>query len=127
MAAEIFRYWVEIRDLREDSTRNLPLKAFTRIHLPTRKGEVQQPNEQILSVQDGVTTHEANSLEQLAGQLREAYPDGSFERTLRCERDTAAEERHSDAINELARIVAKAAVRQLLRDADECEEGQSPS
>jgi hypothetical protein len=37
MAAEIFRYWVEIRDLREDSTRNLPLKAFTRIHLRTRK------------------------------------------------------------------------------------------
>jgi hypothetical protein len=65
---------------------------------------VQQPNEQILSVQDGMTTHEANCLEQLAGQLREAYPDGSFERTLRCERDRAAQERHSDAINELARI-----------------------
>ena len=61
---------MEIRDLREASTRNLPVKSFTRIHLPTRKGEVQQPNEQILSVQDGLTTHEANCLEQLARQLR---------------------------------------------------------
>jgi hypothetical protein len=103
------------------------LKAFTRIHLPTRKGEVQQPDEQILSVQDGLTTYEANGLDQLARQLREAYTDGSFERTLKCERDTAAEERHSDAINELARIVAHAAVRQFLRDADECDEGQSAS
>ena len=127
MAAEIFRYWVEIRDLREDSIRNLPLKAFTRIHLPTRKGEVQEPNEHILSVEDGLTTYEANCLEQLARQLREAYPDGSFERTLKCERDTAAEERHSDAINELARIVATAAVRQFLRDADVGDEGKSPS
>jgi hypothetical protein len=119
MAAEIFRYWVEIRDLREDSTRQLSLKALTRIHIPTRKGEVQQPNEQILSVEDGLTTHEANCLEQLARQLREKYPDGSFERTLRRERDTAAEERHSNAVNELARIVANAAARRLLRHADE--------
>jgi hypothetical protein len=61
------------------------------------------------------------AVEQLARQLREAYPDESFERTLRCERDTAAEERHSNAINELARIVANAAARGLFRDADESE------
>jgi hypothetical protein len=127
MSAEIFRYWVEIRDLGEDSTRKLPLKALTRIHIPTRKGEAQQPNEQILTVEDGLTTHEASSLDQLARQLREAYPDGSFERTLRCERDTAAEERHANAINELARIFAHATVRQFLRDADECDEDQSAS
>ncbi|HKS54553.1 MAG TPA: hypothetical protein VJS12_04670 [Steroidobacteraceae bacterium] len=88
---------------------------------------MQHPNEQIFSVQDGLTTREADCLDQLARQLRDAYPYGSFERTLKCERDTAAEERHSDAINELARIFAKADVRQLLRDADECDEGQSPA
>jgi hypothetical protein len=41
------------------------------------------------------------SLDDLAAQLREKYPDGAYERTLHQERDFQAEERRSEAMNGL--------------------------
>jgi hypothetical protein len=54
-------------------------------------------------------------MEDLARQLREHYPDGAFERSLHRERDLAGEEKYWSAIEELARIVARAAMRQIAK------------
>lgn len=45
-----------------------------------------------MHVQDGSRTWVAVDLEDLSTQLRGQYPDGTFERTLRSERDLEAEE-----------------------------------
>lgn len=112
-AQQIFRYWVELRDLREGSTRNLPLTAIARIHLPTKKNAPQLPSGQLLQLQDGPTTLEAKDLDELAAQLGQRYPDDAFERTLRRERDHEAEQRRKDAMDVLMKLVAKAAVAEL--------------
>ena len=79
---QIFRYWVEIRDLKNGSARILPLSAVAKIHIPSKKNEAQMPREDVLQLKDGSTTREANSLDDLASQLRQRYPDGEYERTL---------------------------------------------
>lgn len=110
---QLFRYWVELRDLRDDTTRELPITFIKRISLATkRKADAQElpPPELRLQVQDIERTWEASDIDDLARQLREPYPDGTFERTLKRERDLAAEERYWSAIEELARILARAAV-----------------
>ncbi len=58
---------------------------------------------------------EETALDDLIQRLRERYPDALFERTLKQELDQAATERRAEAINELARIVARAAVRNLAK------------
>src|SRR5690242_10024252 len=121
MADEIYRYWVELRALRDGSTRSLPLTVFKRVHLPTRKGEPQQADEEVLRLEDGPAVLEAKTLEHLADQLRRKYPDQDFERTLKCERDTAAEERRSEAMKELIAILAGAALERLIREGADSE------
>jgi hypothetical protein len=71
-AEQIFRYWVEVRDLTNGSVSNLPLSAFARIHIPRKKKE-------ILRLQDGSTILEAISLDDLAAQLRQKYPDSGYD------------------------------------------------
>jgi len=116
-AEQIFRYWVEVRDLTNGSVSNLPLSAFARIHIPRKKNEAQKPREEILRLQDGSTILEAISLDDLAAQLREKYPDSGYEQTLHRERDRDAEERRAEAMNQLIRILAEAAVKDILNDA----------
>lgn len=115
---QIFRYWVELRDLRNGSTRDLPLKALTRIHLSTKRNEAQKPNEVILRLEDGAAILEAKSFDELATQLREKYPDGSYERRLHWERDSEAEARWEHGMNQLIEIIAKCAYEELLRETD---------
>jgi hypothetical protein len=78
-AEQIFRYWVEVRDLTNGSVSNLPLSAFARIHIPRKKNEAQKPREEILRLQDGSTILEAISLDDLAAQLRQKYPDSGYD------------------------------------------------
>ena len=114
---EIFRYWVEVRDLTNGSVLSLPLSAVARIHIPRKKNDAQRPKEEILRLQDGPAILEAISLDDLAAQLRQKYPDSGYERTLRRERDRDAEERRAEAMNQLIRILAEAAVKDILKDA----------
>jgi len=112
---EIFRHWVEIRDLQAGTVRELPLKVMQRIHIPTKRNLEPRPPEQVLEIKDTEGLLEATDLDDLIQRLRERYPDALFERTLKQELDQAATERRAEAINELARIVARAAVRNLAK------------
>ena len=109
---QIFRYWVEVLELKNGSVRILPLNAVAKIHIPRRKNEAQKPTEEILQLKDGSATLEAKSLDDLATQLRERYPDEAYERMLRRERDREAEERRADAMNKLVEIQLDSAWRQ---------------
>lgn len=113
----MFRYWVELLDLRNGSARDLLLKVITRIHLPKRGG-AQLPDEQILQLEDGADIMEAKDLDELAAQLREKYPDGSYERRLHSERDIQAEARWERGMNQLIEILARSAVEELLRETE---------
>ena len=112
---EVFRYWVEIRDLQAGTVRELPLKVMQRIHIPTKRNLVPRPSQQVLQVSDGETLLEATDLDDLAQQMRTRYPDAVFVRTLKQELDQTATERRAEAMNELARIMARAAVRNLAK------------
>jgi hypothetical protein len=114
---EIFRYWVEVRDLTNGAVRSLPLSAVARIHIPRKKNEPQRPREESLRLQDGSAILEAISFDDLAAQLREKYQDSGYERTLHRERDREAEERRAEAMNQLIRFLAEAVVRDTLNGA----------
>jgi hypothetical protein len=113
-----FRHWVELRDLRDDTVRVLPVAVFQRIALVSKSKShaLEKPPELCLEVQDVGRVWKASSVDHLATQLREAYPDGVFVRTLKCERDREAEEKRRTALDSLAEILAEATVRRMLED-----------
>lgn len=122
---QIFRYWVELRDLRDGTVRELPVTFVKRIFLGTkrrRRSKNVEPApadpapELRVRVRDDGREWDAADRDDLARQLREAYPDGAFQRTLKCERDLEAEERHRSAIESLARIIAEATVEKWLAE-----------
>ncbi len=106
-----FRYWVELHDLRDGSTRKMALRAIKRVHIPTKKSELQRPTEERLQLEDEASILEATNLEDLIAQLRAKYPDGTYERSLHKERDIAAER----AMDGLVCLLARAAVESHLR------------
>lgn len=110
---QVFRCWIEVREVSSGSVRNLPLTAATRIHIPRKKSEEQRPSEEILLLKDDAVTLEATNLDGLARQLRERYPDGDYERTLHSERDHAAERRRKDALDGLIQLIVDSFVRSL--------------
>lgn len=112
---QIFRYWVEIRELASGSIRAMPLTAVMKVCLARRKkSEPPISNQQVLQLKDGAETWEARTLDELRGGLREKYPDSAFERTLRSERDREAEERRERALNGFAELLAKAVVDKMV-------------
>jgi hypothetical protein len=111
-----YRYWVEIRDLRDGSARSLPLTALRSVHLTSKRGQPLLPDEQLLRVQDGATVIEAKDLDELAGQLRSAYPDETHERRLHWERDLEAERRRADARDSLINLFVEAVVRDAMHE-----------
>jgi len=114
---QIFRYWVEIRELANGSVRELPVSAVTKICLARRKkNEPPIPNQDLLQVKDGAETLEAESFDELRACLRDKYPDVAFERTLHYVRDREAEERRERALNGLAELLAKAAVDKMIEE-----------
>lgn len=115
----IYRYCVELRDLRDGSTRDLPLNAVRRIHLPTKKGVQQEPDQQLLRLQDDSVVLEGRDIDDIAAQLRQRYPDETHERFLHRERDHEAERRTEGAMDGLMELLAKAVVDDLLREQKE--------
>jgi hypothetical protein len=111
---QVFRYWVEVRELANGSARNLPLNGVTKIHIPRAKKEAQTPNEEILQLKDGPATLEANSIQDLAAQLRARCPDDAYERTLHWKRDREAETRRAEAIDKLSEILLPRAYLEAL-------------
>jgi len=105
-----------VRDLRDGSTRDLPLSAVRRIHLPRKKGDRQEPDQQLLRLQDNLAVLEGGDIEDIAAQLRQRYPDETHARFLHRERDHEAERRTEEALDGLAQLMAKAAVDELLRE-----------
>jgi len=113
---QIFRYWIEIRELASGSVRSLPLNAVVRICLAKqKKNEAPIPNEELLHLKDGAETLEAKSFDELRARLRDKYPDEAFERTLHFERDREAEERRERALDGLARLFAEKAVDEMIK------------
>jgi hypothetical protein len=112
----IYRYWVELRDRRDGSVRILALGAMQRIHLTAKKNETRLPDEQVLQLQDESAVIEAKGIDDLAAQLRERYPDDTYERFLRRERDVEAERRKAEAMDGLIEILARAAIQDALRE-----------
>jgi hypothetical protein len=113
-----YRYWVEIRDLRDGSVRNLPLTALRLVHLGGKRGEPPQPDEQRLRLQDDATVLEVSDFDEFAATLRSRYPDATHERRLHWERDLEAEQRYADALDSLIELVVEAAVNEILREHD---------
>lgn len=112
----IYRYWVEICDRRDESVRVLPLGAMQRIHLTVKKNEARLPNERVLQLQDESAVIEAKDIDDLAAQLRAKYPDETYERFLRSERDHQAERREAAAMDDLIQLLAEAVADDLLRE-----------
>ena len=112
---KILRYWVEVRDVTSGSVRKLPLTTWRVICLKRgKKYEPLLPDKELLRLQDGEETWEADTFEELLTRLRNKYPDAAFERTLHYVRDHEAEERHERALNELISILAKSVVDDLI-------------
>jgi hypothetical protein len=122
---QIFRYWVEVRVLSTGSVRELPLTASKVVCLKRgKKNEPPLPDREVLKLQDGENSWEAETFEELRTRLRDKYPDAAFERNLHTERDHEAEERRENALNGLVRILAKAAVDDYL--AEQARAGGAP-
>jgi hypothetical protein len=111
---QVFRCWVEVREQASGSVRHLPINGVTKIYIPRTKKEAQKPNEEILQLKDGTATLEAESIQDLAGQLRTRYPDTAYERTLHWERDREAEVRRTEAISKLSEILLPRAYLEAL-------------
>jgi hypothetical protein len=111
-SAQMFRCFVDVRDLRDDSTRSLPVRTVIKLRLSTKKNDPPGPREEVVQIEDGAATFEGNTFDELVPQLRLKYPDGSYERTLRRERNYQAER----AMKELTDLIVKAAVEKLLRE-----------
>jgi hypothetical protein len=108
---QIYRYWVEVRELASGSVHKLPLTAVKMICLKTgKKNEPLPPPRKLLQLKDGEETWEVETFEELRTRLRDKYPDAAFERTLHYVRDHEAEERHERALSGLISLLAKAAV-----------------
>jgi hypothetical protein len=101
----LFRHWVEVRDLKEGSVRQLPLKSVVRISLARKQEEPKRPRHELIQVVTGSEIIEAENLDDLAAQLRRKYPDDGYVRTLHWQRDPEAEERRTRAMNSLAGIL----------------------
>jgi hypothetical protein len=115
MNDQIFRYWVEIRELASGTVRTLPLIRVRKICLVRpKKNAAAPPDEDVLQLQDGTETWEAKNLDELRARLREKYPDAAFERTLHYERDREAEVRRERALNGLMDLLVKAAVDEMI-------------
>jgi hypothetical protein len=114
---QIFRYWIEIRDLASGVVRTLPLTAVMRISLARRKkNEPPIPNEELLQLKDEAEIWEAKTVDELAARLRDKYPDTTFERTLHYERDREAEERRERALNGLIELLAQRVADEMLEE-----------
>ncbi|MGH8251226.1 MAG: hypothetical protein ACREVI_11135 [Steroidobacteraceae bacterium] len=109
---QMFRYFVDLRNLRDGSTLTLRLRTMVKFYLPAKKSKAPRPREEFLQVEDGAVTLETKTFNELVTQLRNKYPDGEYVRTLRRERDHEAER----AMDDLMGIIARSALEKYMRD-----------
>ena len=121
----VYRYNVEIRNLRDGSSRLLPPEVFSVIALKARGTGPAEPSRQLLRLKDGEEILEAADLEELRIRLRDKYPDFDYERRLHVQRDREAEERRREAIRGLAELLARAAVDDYLQEVSGASPGVS--
>lgn len=114
----MYRHWLEIRDLKSNSIRTLPLTQMQRILLARKKGKPDRPPEQYLKLQDDSEIIEARDLDHLATQLRQKYPDDGYVRTLHSQRDPAAEERYARSLSSLMDLIVERMVLDFNEEAD---------
>ena len=112
---QISQYWVEVRSLRDDTIRRLPLTAVMMVPLASSKINPQPSSRRVLRIQDDSEILEADDFANLRVQLRQKYPDDAYERTILWERDIEAQQRRERALNGLARLMAEAAVEDELK------------
>jgi hypothetical protein len=114
---QIFRYWVDIREIANGAVRKLPLTAVRLICLKRgNRNEPPLPDRELLQLQDRAEKWEAEAFEELRMRLRDRYPDAAFERTLHYAHDREAEERRERALNGLISLLAKKAVDDLIAE-----------
>jgi hypothetical protein len=116
VSRRIYRCWVELRDRRDGSVRELPLTALRLIHLPAKKNAPRLPDEQMLRLEDGAEIVEARDLDELIVQLRAKYPDETHERFLRQVRDREAEQRKTAAMKCLQDLLVEVVLRDLMQE-----------
>lgn len=107
---QIFRYWVEVRKLQDDTIRKLPMIVVLMVPLVTSKVNPKPSSRRVLRIQNNSEILEADNFESLRVQLRQKYPDDAYERTIHWERDIEAEERRERALNGLAKLMVDVAV-----------------
>lgn len=112
---QMFQHFVDVRDLRDGSTRTFKLLKVVSLFLPTKKGVEPRPSEELLRLECDATSLEAKTFDELIIQLRQKYPDEVYERVLRSERDYQSEQ----AMHDLFRVFAAAALKRLMREKDE--------
>lgn len=111
-----YRAWVEIRELKSGFVRTLPLRAFAMVKLlRSRETDPEPRREEVLRLEDGTSTIEVRRVDELRVKLRDKYPDGEYERTLRVQRDQEAEQRRKEAMSGLIDVLAKAVVDDHIR------------
>src|SRR5689334_3925000 len=79
----IFRYWIELKNLQDGTMRVLPLTAHRLVPLVAEGHPADGQERTELRVEDHSRKWVATSIDDLAAQLRAAYPDGAYERFLR--------------------------------------------
>jgi hypothetical protein len=93
----LFKYWIEVRNLQDDTIQRLPLTSVIKVALI----EPTPPRKRVLQIKDDQGILEAEQFEDLRVQLRQRYPDERFERTLHWERDIEAEQRRDNVLRML--------------------------
>jgi hypothetical protein len=110
---------VEILEVKTGSVRALPLVGMVRVSLARLKNEAERPREEYLLLKDDSAPLEAKNLNDLVVKLRERCSDGEYERTLHWELDHQAEQRRAQAMQGLIKILAEAAVREVIQAHEE--------
>lgn len=122
----LYRHWVEIRNLHDESVRTLPLRAVRLVYIPTSKTATPRPDEQRLELLDDSTVIKATYLDDLSVELKSRYPDEMYERRLCWEHDLDAEQRRADALDALIELLAQTAIDDILNEQTDTAPGTVP-
>jgi hypothetical protein len=110
----IYRSWIEVIDRESGSIRKLPLKAMAKILLKSKTEKDPPPSRvDVLELTDGSERIEVKNIDELSVQLRQRYPDATYERSLHMERDHEAEERRADAISRMVQLIVDSFIKTL--------------
>jgi len=94
--------------------RKLPLNAIAKTLLKSKTDKEPPPSRvDVLELTDGSERFEVKNIDELSVQLRQRYPDATYERTLHMERDHEAEERRADAISRMVQLIVDSFIKTL--------------